>query len=276
MSLKERIEEKIQQHPQADDLEIAKMVYHDDHPGEEYPSKAPSVQHVGRTRRKMKAMAGSPEFEVEHVEEPVYQEPDEDEGPPIEEPPFSETFEPPEIEAPEEEPNQYVPGPRGDEVAFMLVFTFDKLADWTGWEGWRFTTDDQGQLTDPNERRFAELTQQMADKYLPEILDQYMLEIMFCYAAVMLIGGRTIEYGRWRKAQQHPVKEVKSTATVVESEQPPDLEISPEEEAPATTNAESEREPLRPGELAYGEASNASRRREQQPTSCATHSPPRP
>jgi len=251
MSLKERIEEKIQAHPQADDLEIAKMIYQDDHPGEEYPGKAPSVQHVGRTRRKMQAMAGPPEFEVEHVEEPVYLEPDEDE-PPIEEPPFSEEFEPPEIEVPEVEPKDDIPGFTGDDTAFLLTFTFDRIADWTGWDGWRFTTDDQGRLTDPNERRFADLTQRMADKYLPDIMDQYFLEIMFCYTGVMLIGGRTIEYGRWKKEQRPgPRKPVEST--VVELETPPEPEISDAEEPQATTNAEPEREPLRPGQLAHGE-----------------------
>jgi len=262
MSLKERIEETIHRHPDTDDQDIAKMIWEEDHPGEAWENKGPSEQYVGRVRRKTQALAGPPEFEVEIPEEDELL-PDYEEGEEIpEEPeiPFQEEFEPPEIEYPEPEVEPPVEGPTVDEIQFLVVFTFDKLADWTRFDGWRFSTDAQGRLTDKNEKRFIKITSRMADKYLPEIFELYFLEVMFCYTAIMLIGGKAAAYRTWRKNQQ-PLLE----STIVETEQPEEAEIPEAEEQEPSTDAESEREPrpLLPGEKAHGEAGFMKRLRRQ-------------
>ena len=246
------IKAMIQAYPEKEDRDIAELVFKKNHPDEPYEGKDPSFQYVGKLRKRFDVEAQPPEIFIEAPEIPeVEEELEEGEEPEI---PFEEEeFDYPEEITPEPaEPE--VEGFTHDDVTFLLVFTFDKFADWSGWEGWRFSTDAQGKLIDKNDRRFAGLTHRMAEKYLPDLLELYFLEFMFCYTAIMVIGGRTSGYLKWRKTRQPITKKVDST--IIDKEQPEKPEIPEEEAAETPTEAESERESERPlpaGALAHGE-----------------------
>jgi hypothetical protein len=70
----------------------------------------------------------------------------------------------------------------------------------------------------------------MADKYLPDLLRQYFLEVMFCYTAVMIVGSRTKEYLGWRKKQKHLIEPKKEEQKEPE-QQPPTDQTTPEEDS---------------------------------------------
>lgn len=245
------IKEMIEAFPELDDKAIAAKVWSKNHPGEPYEGREPSFQYVGKMRKRLDIEGQPPEITVERPERPEI--PEEEEIEEKETLPFEQAFEPPEEIMEEEEEPEPVEGFTPDDVDFLLIFTFDKFADWSGWEGWRFKTDSQGNLTDRGEIRFARLTHRMADKYLPDILETYFLEVMFCYTAIMIVGGKASGYMKWRKAQKPIAKKVEST--IIEKEQPTEPEIPEAEGSEPSTEAEPEKvTELPPGARAAGEA----------------------
>lgn len=250
------IKETIEEHPAIDDdKEIAEMVFDKRYPDDEYEGKDPSHTYVGKIRKRLAILGKPPQFTVEEPEEPQEYEFDEPEEPDEPETPFTEDFEP--ID-PDIEPDidfDPVDGFTQDDTDFILTFTFDKFADWTGYEGWRFSTDAQGRLTDKNEKRFSGLTHRMMDKYMPDILDLYFMEFMFCYTGIMILGSKGKGYMDYRRKKKPILKDVEST--VVEKTPPESTEVS---EIPAT---EDEELPL--GARAKGENEFQRRLRRQTP-----------
>lgn len=246
------IKETIEAHPAIDDdKEIAKMVFETRYPDEKYEGKDPSHAYVGKIRRRLAVMGEAPEFVIEPPEEPDYEE-FEVEPPEEPEKPFQEEFEPP-LEPDFEPPPEFVEGFTQDDTEFILCFTFDKFADWSGYEGWRFKQDDQGKLIDRNEIRFAGLTHRMMEKYVPDMLDQYFMEFMFCYTGIMLIGEKTKGYVDWRQRNKPLMEDLKDVESTVVEETPPEST-----EASEIPDAEDEKtptddEPLPTGALAKGE-----------------------
>jgi len=247
------IKETIEEHPILDDKEIARLVFDKRYPDEEYQGKDPSHTYVGKIRRRLEIIGKPPEFHVEEPEEPTDYGEYEIEEPEEPEIPFTDDFEPPEFEEPVTPP-EFTEGFTLDDTEFILCFTFDKFADWTGYEGWRFSTDAQGRLIDKNERRFAGLTHRMMEKYVPDLLEEYFMEFMFCYTGIMIVGSKTKGYLEWRKRNEPAIKKVEST--VVEN---------PPEEVPADQELEADEENLPPGALAKGEAGFLKRIKRQTP-----------
>ena len=202
----------------------------------------------------------TPDEREEPTEEYEIEPPDEGEEH-VPEIPFEEAFEPPEFEEPFIEVES-IEGFTLNDTEFLLCFTFDKFADWTGYEGWRFKTDDQGNLIDSSEKRFAGLTHRMMEKYMPDLLDQYFLEFMFCYTGIMLIGSKSKGYFNWRRRNKPDRKHVDSS--IVEEPTPESDEASeipaPEEEETPTDDV-----PLPPGAKTHGEDEFIKRMRRQTP-----------
>lgn len=250
------IKETIEAHPVLDDKEIAHMVFDKRYPEEKYDGKDPSHAYVGKIRKRLAIMGKPPEFIIEtpdEREEPTEEyeiEPPDEGEEPVPEIPFEEAFEPPGLEEDFDfvEPES-IEGFTLNDTEFLLCFTFDKFADWTGYEGWRFKTDDQGNLIDSSEKRFAGLTHRMMEKYMPDLLDQYFLEFMFCYTGIMLIGSKSKGYYNWRR-RNAPPKHVESS--VVE-ETPPESDEASEIPIPEEEEKSSFVEPLPPGAKAHGE-----------------------
>lgn len=256
------IKETIEEHPVLDDKEIARMVFDKRYPDEKYDGKDPSHAYVGKIRRRLAVMGKPPEFYIEKPpEEPIDYEEFEVEPPEEPEIPFDQDFEPP-LDTDFEPPPEFIEGFTQDDTEFILCFTFDKFADWTGYEGWRFKQDDQGKLIDRNEIRFAGLTHRMMEKYMPDLLDQYFMEFMFCYTGIMLIGAKTKGYVDWRRRHKPIMKDLKDVeSTIVEPEQPKETEISPPEAEETPTDDEE----LPYGAKAKGEGEFQKRIRRQTP-----------
>lgn len=266
--LQRAIKEAIEKHPTLDDKEIAQIAFQSRYPEEKYEGTDPTKEYVARQRKRIAQAGEPPEFIIEVPEELEEPEPEseieEPEAPEKPEIPFPDDFEPPELEDPDlEEPEIEFDPTEGfnlDDTEFLLCFTFDKFADWTGYEGWRFSTDTKGNLTDKNEIRFAGLTHRMMDKYMPDILDQYFLEFMFCYTGIMLIGSKAKGYRDYRKRKKPDPKNVESTVIEKPLEEEP-TEETPAEEIPIE---ETPRElPL--GARAHGEEDMMKRLRRQTP-----------
>lgn len=257
--LQAAIKETIEAHPVLDDKEIAHMVFHKRYPEETYTGKDPSHAYVGKIRKRLAIMGKPPEFIIEapdEREEPAEEDEIEPSGEgeePVPEIPFEEDFEPP-LEIDEDDPLieiDPVDGFTRNDTEFILCFTFDKFADWSGYDGWRFKQDDQGKLIDKNEIRFAGLTHRIMDKYMPEILDLYFLEFMFCYTGIMLLGSKAKGYYDWKKGKKPIIK--KQVESTINEDTPPEtpeaIEIPDDEETETPTNVE----PLPPGAKAHGE-----------------------
>lgn len=239
--LQRAIKEAIEKHPTLDDKEIAQIAFESRYPDEKYEGTNPTHAYVAQQRRRIEIAGEPPEFIVEPPEEPeIEYEFEEPEEPEI---PFAEEFEP-EIEEPYPVEVEPIEGFTRDDTDFVLCFTFDKIADWTGYDGWRFKTDEQGRLIDKNERRFAGLTHRMAEKYLPDILEQYFMEFMFCYTGIMLVGSKAKGYMDWRKRREPVLKDVESTII----EKPP----SESREASEIPDTETEETPTEDESLPYG------------------------
>lgn len=247
--LQKAIKEAIEKHPALDDKEIARLAFEARYPDEKYEGTDPTFAYVAKMRRRIEQSGEPPEFLIEPSEEPPAFELEEPED--VEpELPFDQQFEPPE----EIEPFIDVDFTEGftlDDTEFILCFTFDKFADWSGYDGWRFRTDAQGKLIDKNERRFAGLTHRMFEKYMPDLLDQYFMEFMFCYTGMMIVGSKAKGYVDWRRKR----KPVLSKQT--EKEQEP--------EEPTPDEPEPEEEPLPYGAKTKGEAAFMKRVRRQTP-----------
>jgi len=251
------IKETIEEHPVLDDKEIARLVFDKRYPDEEYEGKDPSHTYVGKIRRRLAIIGKPPEFSIEEPEEPIayeIEEPEETEEPEI---PFAEEFEPHEYEEPIITPES-VEGFTLDDTEFILCFTFDKFADWTGYEGWRFKTDSTGRLIDKNERRFAGLTHRMMEKYVPDILDEYFMEFMFCYTGIMIIGSKTKGYLDWRRRNEPVLNDLKDVESTV-------IEKPEESEEVTEIPTPDDEEELPPGAKAKGETGFMKRIRRQTP-----------
>ena len=255
------IKETIEKHPALDDKEIALMVFNKRYPDDEYEGKDPSHTYVGKMRKRQAILGKPPEFIVEVPEEP--EEPEEyiiEEGEteaPVEpEIPFPDDFEIPDDVDEPLTPPEITDGFTLDDTEFLLCFTFDKIGDWTGYDGWRFSTDSTGRLTDPSEKRFAGLTHRMMEKYMPDILDEYFLEFMFCYTGIMLIGAKGKGYRDYKRGNK-PIEDIKDVESTV-------VEKPPEEESPDEI-PEAEDEELPAGAKAKGESGFMKRLKRQTP-----------
>ena len=196
--LQQDINDAIEKNPSSDDRTIAQIVFLKNHPGEKWEGKDPSFQYVMKLRKRIAILSRPPEIKVEK-EKPVEipEIPEEEKEKPI-----SEQFAPP-LEEVEEKPQ--VEGLEPEDVSFIVTFTFDKIAEWTNYQGWRLDPKNR------NDQRFLDLTAKMIDKYSPQILSEYFLEFMFCYTAIMTIAPKVKGYMDQRKKKEPIIKEPEKT-----------------------------------------------------------------
>lgn len=115
------------------------------------------------------------------------------------------------------------------DISKLVTITFRKIARWTDFEGWELTSEEKEDL--------VPLATQMMNKYLPAIMAKYMMEAMFCYTLVMVVGSK---FGDYRKAKQKEKEETPITLPTEEKkpEEKKPEEKKPEEKKPQTTLAE--------------------------------------
>lgn len=184
--LQQEIRRAIDANPSLDDQQIADIVVKED-------GRHPTMLYVQRRRRILEREKQSPRIEVEG--EPP---PETEEGRIREE---AEAFEPPLEQAPKPLPE----GAEDLDLAFMVEFTFDKLAEFTSWEGWRLDPK-----KNKSDEQFLIYCRLMIDKYAPNIMANYALELLFSYTAIMIVGGKVKGYQDYMKTKA-PKKEETST-----------------------------------------------------------------
>jgi len=63
----------------------------------------------------------------------------------------------------------------------------------------------------------------MMGKYMPEIMDEYFLEVMFCYTGIMIVGSKAAGYRDFRKRNEPLLKKLDKN-TEPEPDPEPELE----------------------------------------------------
>jgi len=236
--LQQAIEDMIQAHPELDDKAIAKAVWLQNHPTEPYGKGcSPVHQYVGKVRGRLQLQSQAPEVNVEPPEET--EEPKLEEGEEKEE---EQPFNPEAFPTPAEEPDELgLPlageGFTAEDGEFLIEYTFDKIADVTGYPGWALDPQNKG------DKRFKALGSKILDKYVFPNLEKYALEFMFCYTGLMTVAPRIGAYRKFREAQKPLINKIEESAPLpLPQEEEP---IQPEEDKPSST--------LQPGQKANGE-----------------------
>jgi len=248
--LQQGIKDAIELHPNKPDEWIAQYVYEDMNPGqswEEAGRKSPTATYVAKRRRRHSKENQPPQIEVEMPEflfTPADEESDDEEQEEFD--PLSSLDEA-EGEEPQEDASQGKPVSASiqaamydvsvDDVSTIIGLPFNKLAKYTGYDGWRLDP------ADPDDAKFIELSHRMGYKYLPDILERYGLEVMWSITALGFFGDRIVGYKKHRAEKQGSIEEQ------LKKEAPPEPE--PEPEAPA--EPEPEKPKPKPGQLAAGE-----------------------
>ena len=183
--LQRQIYEVMRENPDMPDEMIAEIVFKKNHPDEEYKGKNPTAYYVGRLRKRFQFLSekvkGKPLIEVEKEE---VEEEEEELG--------EEEIGEEEVEEAEEE--EYKPSLLSN-YKFIIQFTFDRIAQFTGWDGWRLDPND------PNDSKFIDLTAQIIDKYSPTVVEKWGLELIWGYTALMTLLPRIQQYRQWRKSR---------------------------------------------------------------------------
>lgn len=91
-----------------------------------------------------------------------------------------------------------------DEVKPLLEFLFDRVTDITDWDGWKLSPSETDKL--------APLTAKMLNKYLPTVMEKWFLELSFAIVVITIVGGRLVNYRKWR-LQQEETEEPKTKKT---------------------------------------------------------------
>jgi len=258
--LQRAIKETIEAHPyESDDHQIAKLTFERLNPDEEYAGKNPSKTYIGKVRKKIKTAAEPPTFTIETPPEPVIEPEPTDPGTdenleiPYEEaepseagdfiaiPSFDEEVEVPKPETEKDRLKKEAEIKANlDDVGWLIQLPFEKMADFTGYEGWRL--DEKGK----EEKRFFRYSKAILDRYAPDLLYKYFLEVLFCATLAGIISTRYKGWREYKEAHQ-PRKDINATIIREAEQEAPEPEII-EPEAPAET-------PPSPvmGELALGE-----------------------
>jgi hypothetical protein len=233
--LQQAIEDAIKAHPELDDKAIAKVVWLQSHPTESYGKGcSPSHQYVGKIRGRLQFQSQAPEVNVEPPEET--EEPKLEEGEEEEEQPFNPEAFPTPAEEPEEQGLPSGEGFTSEDGEFLIEFTFDKLAEVTGYPGWALDPQNK------SDKRFKALGSKILDKYVFPNLEKYALEVMFCYTGLMTVAPRIGGYRKFRETQKPLVNKIEEQAPPPQEEEP----IQPKEDKPPST--------LQPGQKANGES----------------------
>lgn len=218
--LKDHINKLLQEQPTLNDEEIAKKVFELVNPGQTYEGKYPTARYVEKLRKRStftetptEILIGDPkDTEIPEDDDLDDYEDDED----------TEAIEKPEDlpleeilgggEPGEAPPKPPIPKAEGEafgyadiEIAYIMVGDF--LSGLTDWEGWRLKQDNEGHLIDPVDMRLCNMTIRMLDKYAPELLQKYFMEIMFGWGIIMVWGHRVNKFIDHKKKLKKEQKE---------------------------------------------------------------------
>lgn len=219
------IKEALEQHPDEDDEQIARRVWSKNHPGEPYPNKEPSVVYVsGRRAVHSQEKPAAPSFNVE-LPTDFFNIPDEDDEPDEE----ADEFDPFNILSDEDTDEPTTPPPLLDvdseDIEFLVQYPFIILGKTTGWAGWELDPRDKA------DAKFIKVSAKMAEKYAPDILARYGLEVMFTVSALGFGATRIKGYREYRESQASAVQQAQSQQPAKPA-QPKD-EPAPEENSPS-------------------------------------------
>lgn len=216
--LKDHINKLLQEQPTLNDEEIARKVYEAVNPGQTYEGKYPTARYVEKLRKRSTFNENPTEIIIGDPEETEI--PDDDIDDDEEDPEDTEDIEEPEDlplgeilgEEPGEAPTKPVTRAEGEEFGFAdievaYIMLGDFLAGLTDWEAWRLKQDNEGHLIDPVDIRLCNMTIRMLDKYAPELLQKYFMEIMFGWGIVMVWGSRASKFIDYKKKQKKEQKE---------------------------------------------------------------------
>jgi len=242
--LQQAIKDAITLHPNKEDEWIAQYVYEEMNPGQSWEQdgkKSPTATYVTKRRRRQAAETQTPIIEVE-VPEFLFEPP--------EEPEEAEEFDPLSIldeVGEEDQPEKPVSAAitaaaydiSVDDVSTIIGLPFNKLAKYTGYDGWRLDPED------PDDAKFIELSHRMGYKYLPDILAKYGLEVMWSITALGFFGDRIVGYRHYRAEKVGTIEE--------QLKQEPKPEPQPKPETPASEIPVKEAPQPKEGQLAQGE-----------------------
>lgn len=206
--LQQNIEDAILENKEADDKEIARIVFSKMHPGEEYKKGcSPSEQYVAKRRGRISYESQAPEIEVtgDQIPEPPTIEAETEAEIPFQIPPTEEK--PPETA----EPSLF----NGKQI---VKVSFDGIAAFAGWEGWKLDPKDEV------DSQFIEASDRMITKYGPGFIEKWGDEVMFVISAGTTIGPRIRDYKK-HLDEQKPKPE-KAPGTV---DPTPELNTTPAE-----------------------------------------------
>jgi len=240
--LQQAIKTVVDQNPGWDDEQVAKAAFSTLNPGESWEGRGPTTTYVQKLRRRFARESRQPTIEVE-IPEFLFTTPEEDE----ETEPEDEEFDP--FEGLDLEPEQPTPTKAApaydttvdftdDDLNAIIGLPFSKLAAYTGYPGWRLDP------TDPDDARFIHLTNKMAHKHVPDILDKYGLEVLWSISLIGFLGERMAGHRRHKAERSTALK--KAQAEKEKPQEAPEPEPTPEPQAPPEPQ-------LKPGELAVGE-----------------------
>jgi len=231
--LQQAIKDAIDQHPNQDDEWIARYVYSQQtgEPMETWEGRGPSTTYVAERRRKEEADAQPPIVEVEmpsFLFEPE-QETDEDEDyDPLA---YIEELDEEEPAEPEKPVTRAMADTMytvtEDDALTLIGLPFNKLAKYTGYDGWRLDP------RDPDDAKFIQLSHKMGHKYLPDVLANYGLEIMWTITALGFFGDRIVGYRQYRADKAGTIEQQLR-------KEEPQPEPEPEPETPQEETGEQE------------------------------------
>lgn len=151
-------------------------------------------------------------------------------------------FDEPELEPESDEDEKPKPEemPLGDiltkeNVEMLISVPFRMAADLTGWDG--------AELTEPEKKRLTPMARAVMLKYVPDIMQEYFVEIVFVLIVGEIVVGKYRAYNEFASEQEAKQKAQEQAAQQAEIAERRKLE---QEEEAARKDAEAPPEPERP------------------------------
>ena len=168
---------------------------------------------------KIQIKVAPPEPESEEEEEPEFDESSEDDWGFEEEPEPEEDEEPSEKPKPADMPLDQIL--TKENVEMIISVPFRMVADFTGWDGAELTADEKKRLTP--------MARAIMLKYLPDLMAQYFVEIVFILVVGEVVVSKYRAYNEFASEQESKKKAQEEATKQAEIEEKRRLEL--EEEA---------------------------------------------
>ncbi|GAH33050.1 unnamed protein product, partial [marine sediment metagenome] len=121
-----------------------------------------------------------------------------------------------------------------ENVEMLISVPFRMAADFTGWDGAELTADEKKRLTP--------MSRAMLLKYVPDLMQQYFVEVVFILVVGEIVVAKYRAYGEFASEQQSKKEAQEKAAQQAEAEERRKLE----QEENARKDAEVPPEPERP------------------------------